>query len=1010
MKAFLSLLILFTVVNISTAFQGPVTGRVTDAKTGEPLPGVNVMVKGTAVGTITNLEGSYSIQVDEPGSILVFSYVGYETREVVVGGQNVINITLSESSELLEEVVIVGYGMQKKVNLTGSVSSVSSEEITKRPVTNSTNLLQGKMSGLQITQGTGQPGRERNDIKIRGLGSYGASSNPLILVDGIVGSLDYLNPEDIESVSVLKDAASAAIYGARAANGVILVSTKQGKVEKVRITYTNNFAAHSATALPELVYNSAETMEMWNEAGRHSGQVVFFTQDEIDAYRNLHDSLPEQYPNFNWVDFMFRTGFAQNHHLGISGGSERLTFNTSFSLVDQTGILPGHDHQRYTANLNMRINVTDRITLGTNLMISQRNTREPPFSNDAFVLMVFGMQSLQKPYLPDGSGRYTARAYAKIWQNRNPLVVANEWWKKYLYYNIRPQVNLNVELAKGLTWNTKAALNYDPSYDKMHVYPVDSYYYQPIGGLYRWANDQWPNGRGVTQNHNRSNLYTLYSILQYSRNFDNHDVYAMAGYSQEYSYYESLGAFRQQYPTFTLPQINVGSTEIQSNSGTANEWALQSLFGRLTYAFKGKYMAEANFRYDGTSRIHPDNRWGFFPSLSAAWRISGEDFARNLSWLDNLKLRASYGQLGNQEIGLYPYQRVMELTSYSFESATEQGAYVTRLTDQSLKWETTTILNIGLDYSMNKGLFSFVVDAYKKITTDILYAQEVPASVGLSAPTVNYGSMQNIGIDLELGHRHAIGDLSWEVTGVFSTYRNKVLKLLATDYTDSDTRINQEGLPWESFYLYEWIGIFQSPEDIASSPPQQHNPQPGDLKFADLNGDSVITADDRKVFDGAHPKFTYSLNGYLQWKGFDLNVFIQGVQGRKLYVMNWGATPFTQAGPPPVKWRDRWTPENPTNELPALFTADYAPNMNLRNTFYLQDASYLRIKTINLGYTIPHNLTRRIKIETLRVYLAADNLYTFTRYEGLDPERMGNTNFAQYPQVRILSGGLNISF
>ncbi|MBN2213141.1 MAG: TonB-dependent receptor [Bacteroidales bacterium] len=1001
------------VITPNEAQQHLVTGRVTDQKTGEPLPGVNVVVKGTSTGTITDFNGNYVIQADSPDEILQFSFVGYLTREVEINNQSSIDIMLTEDIAELEEVVVIGYGIQKKVNLTGSVSSVTSEEITRRPVPNPTNLLQGKMSGLQITQGTGQPGRERNDILIRGRGSYGSSSSPLILVDGIIGSMDYLNPEDIESVSVLKDAASAAIYGARAANGVILVTTKTGKAEPVRISYSNNFAAHNATSLPELIYNSAETMEMWNAAAVHSSNAIRFTEAEIEAYREGQYTDPLQYPNFNWVDFMFRTGFVQNHHLGISGGNERVTFNTSFSMVDQDGILPGHEHQRYTANLNLKANINDWISLGTGLMLSQRNTSEPTYANDAFVLMVFGMQGLQMPYLPDGSERYSARAYPKLWQNRNPLAVANEWSKTYLHYNIRPQINLEIKPLNGLVWSTKAAVNFDPTYEKIHEYPLESYYYQkvlPDDEDYRYAHDQWPNNQGVRQENNRSNLYTLFSTLQYSRTFGNHDMNVLGGYSQEYRYYEEMMAFRQNFPIYTLPYLDVGSEDVWENTGTSNEWAIQSLFGRVNYAYKGKYLAEANFRYDGTSRIHKDYRWGFFPSFSAAWRVSNEEFTKNLGWLDNMKLRVSYGELGNQEIPLYPYQNYLDLTSYSFGSNTLQGAYVTRLTDQSIRWESTTVFDIGLDYSMKRGLLSFVVDWYKKETNDILYQQEIPASVGLDPPTVNYGSMQNAGIDLELGHRHSVGDFKWEITGIYSAYRNKVLKLLATDYTDNDTRINQEGLPWGSFYLYEWIGIFQSPEDIANSPAQPHSPQPGDLKFRDLDTNGVINSDDRMVFDGAFPDFSWSLNSRFEWKGFDLTIFLQGVQGRKLYVINWGISPFTQAGPPPVKWRNAWTPENQTNEMPALYVEGYAPNTLLRNTFNLQDASYLRIKNINLGYTIPRDVCSKIRLDYLRVYVAVDNLFTFTKYEGLDPERMGNTNFAQYPQVRVLSAGLNLTF
>ncbi len=661
----------------------------------------------------------------------------------------------------------------------------------------------------------------------------------------------------------------------------------------------------------------------------------------------------------------------------------------------------------------MNASLSKKISIGTGLMLSQREIKEPSFSNDSYVLMVFAQTGLQMPYLPDGSGRYTARAYPKLWQNRNPLAVANEWKKNYNHYDVRPQVNLNVDLLRGLTWKTKGAINFEPSYEKLHVYPLDSYYYQKINEDdedYRWANNQWPKNQGVTKENYYTKLTTLFSTLEYKKDFGLHGLKLLGGYSQEYQYYEELEAYRRDYPTNTLSEIDVGSTEIQSNQGTANEWSLRSFFGRMNYSYNDKYLAEVNLRYDGTSRISKHYRWGLFPSFSAGWRLSNEDFLKSFSWIDNLKLRASYGQLGNQEIGLYPYQHVLDLTQYSFGNTTEQGVYVTELRDQSLRWEATTIFDVGLDYSMKRGLFSFTVDWYNKITDDILYKQEIPESVGLDPPTVNYGSMQNTGLDIEIGHRYNLGDFKWEITGLFSTYQNKVVRLLSTSYSDNETRINQEGLPWGSFYLYEWIGIFQSEEDIANSPTQPHNPLQGDLKFKDQDGNGIIDANDRKVFDGAHSKYSYSLRGRVEWKNFDLTVFVQGDKGRKLYVINWGISPFTQGGAPPVKWRNAWSEDNPTNDMPALYIEGYSANTNLRSTFNLQDATYLRVKNINFGYTLPKSLCERIKLDYVRLYFSGDNLLTITDYEGLDPERTGNTNFAQYPQVRILSVGMNVNF
>lgn len=999
------------VITPTKELQYPVTGKVTESN-GSPLPGVNVSVKGTNLGTITNIDGEYSISLPSEDAVLVFSFIGYNQKEVKAEGKTKIDVVLSENIESLDEVVIVGYGIEKKINLTGSVGSVSSEEITQRPVPNSASLLQGRVAGVQIIQTSGQPGKEDTEISIRGLGSYGGSTEPLILIDGIVGALEYINPADIESISVLKDAASASIYGARAANGVILVTTKKGKAEPIKITYSNNFASHKATSLPDLIWNSVEFMEMWNSAAEHSGESFKFKDSQIEAYREGHETDPEQYPNYNWVDNTFKTGFAQNHHLGISGGNETVTFSTSFSYVNQDGILPGHDFQRYTVNANLNAKINKRINMGAGVMLSQRNVNEPSFSNDNYILLVFGQCGLQKPYLPDGSGRYTARAYSGLWQNRNPIAVANEWTHEMVYYDVRPQLSFDVKIIEGLTWSTKAAVNFEPTQEKLHTYALESYYYQKINGEYKYANNQWPNDEGVTQERYSDILYTLYSNLQYQKTFnEKHNVNFLVGYSQENNKYEYLMGYRQEFPTTTLSELDAGSSENDENSGTSNEWALQSFFGRAKYSYMDKYLLETNFRYDGSSKLSPDDRWGIFPSVSAAWRLSNENFIKSVSWIENFKFRLSYGELGNQDIGLYPYQDVLETTSYTFDDATEQGVYVTDLTDESIRWEVTRMFDVGLNFSMRGGLFSLTVDAYKKITDDILYEQDIPASIGLDAPTINYGSMENIGIDIQLGHQHHIGYFKWEVTGVISAYKNECTKVIGTSYKENNTRIIQEGLPWYSFYLYEWTGVFQSEEDLAESPEQLYDPQVGDLKFKDQNGDGEVNAQDKVVVDGAYPDFTYSLNTRFEWKGFDLTIFLHGIQGRKLYTINWGASPFTQAGAPPVKWRNAWNEENPTNELPAIYVEGYEPNTDMRSTFNLQDASFLRIKNVNLGYTIPPTMLNRVGIDYLRIFLTADNLFTFTEYEGLDPERSAdNTNFAEYPQVRILSAGLNLRF
>lgn len=997
------------VVHAEEIAQPTVNGVVTD-RNGESLEGVTVAVKGTTRATQTDATGRFSIAAASP-EILVFSSIGYNRLEIPVTSSSTYNVTLAEDSESLDEVVVVGYGSQRKINLTGSVSSVSPDVLLKRPTPNVSNMLQGRVAGLQITQGTGQPGSENTSLSIRGQGSYGASSAPMVMIDGVLGSLASVAPEDVASISVLKDAASAAIYGARAANGVILVTTKRGTAGAPTISYSNNFAMHEATSLPDLIWNSAETMELWNSAVAHSGSGYdTFTQEEIAAYRNGNSPL---YPNYNWVDNTFKKAFVHNHHLAVSGGGERSTYQLSLGYLNQDGVLPGHDHQRYTGMISVNTELKDWISVGSNISLAQRDMHAPTFENDNYVLLIYSQTGLAQPYLPDGSGRYSARAYEKIWQNRNPVAIANEGGRDRTDYNIRAQANIDIKPFAGLTWSTKVAVNLDEAHDKLRAYDVDAYYYQKVNANdadFTYAGNSWPVlDNGLNQDNYRTNLYTLFSTVQYDKTVDNHDFSVLAGYSQEYQKYSQLGGSRIGIPSPILNELNAGTPQGQSTRGTANEWAIQSLFGRLNYNFSGKYLLEANLRYDGTSRIHRDSRWGLFPSVSAGWRLSQEEFMQTINWIDDLKVRLSYGKLGNQEISNYPYQDILSQANYAFGSGLAPGAYVTRLTDKSLVWETTEVFNVGIDYSMLNDLFGFSLDVYRKNTTDILYTQPIPASVGLSAPTVNFGAMMNKGIDLELRHRNQIGEVNYRVTGIFNTYRNEVTRLLAPSI--GSNTISREGDPWGSFYMLEWIGVFQSAEDVANSPAQPFSPKPGDLKFKDQDGNGSVGPEDRVIIDGAHPKFGYSLGLDIAYKKFDFAAFFQGVQGRKLYVNQFGEEPFYQAGAPPVKWRNAWTPENPTNELPHIYVggnSEYSPVNGNASTFFLQDASYLRLKNVQIGYNFPTETLNRIGLGGLRVFVAGDNLLTFTKYEGADPERAGSGRFAQYPQVRIFSAGLNV--
>ncbi|MBX3252674.1 MAG: TonB-dependent receptor [Chitinophagaceae bacterium] len=985
-----------------------ISGIVKDTK-GDPVPGASVKVKRKPGGVQTDANGRFTLDAQE-NDVLEITAVGFKAVEITVGAQTSYDITMEQDFSEMEQVVVVGYGTQKKVNLTGAVAYIGGDELAKRPAPNVQNLLQGKVTGLQVTQSSGKPGDDNAQMRIRGVGTFSsAGSDPLILIDGVRGDMSALNPDDIESVSVLKDAASAAIYGARAANGVILVTTKRGKARDLTIQYHGNVQAQKATRLPDLVTNSADYMQYWNEANTRSGLPTYFSQATIDAYRNSND--PVKYPNFNWVDHVFNTAYAQDHHLGISGGNEKTTFNLGLGYFGQGGVISIYDLKKYNLLLSVDTKVRDWISIGGNVQLTKRDVQQDNFGDNDYVMSAYsGPNYTPTMTLPDGTTGYVARYSSSIgeWTVRNPDALIASGFRKINTNNVRAQVYADIKLAKDLTWYTKGAVGSTDYFNKRFEHAVDNYFFED--GSYAHNNAVWQEGVRETMSQNFET--TLYSTLNYKKTIaEVHNLNALLGYNQESNYYRDMSGSKITFPTNSISELNAGAALGQSTGGTANEWAIQSFFGRLNYDFKGKYLFEANARYDGTSRIAPETRWGFFPSLSAGWRISEESFLRDANWTDNLKLRASWGQLGNQNVGLYPYQNVLSNTSYPFSSL-EPGVQLTRLVDRTLKWETTTVTDFGIDYSLKNGLISFTADWFDKITDGILYQIPVPASIGLSAPTVNYGKMKNTGWEFEVGHRNRIGELDYNVNFNFSTFKNKVLSVKSPSYSN---RVIKEGLPFNSFYLIEMDGIFQDQEEIDKAPAHPFNPKPGDLRFKDANGDGVIDAKDRVVVDGAYAKFYYGGSLNLSWKNFDFTAFLQGVEGTKVYVggvhMAWGYAPFAQGSSPTKDFvKNRWTPENHSNTTPAMFEQTYKPINGTPSTYWLLDASYLRLKNIALSYGFPGSVARKIGLKSLRAYVSGDNVITITKYPGADPERScDGCRFSIYPQITTYTVGVKAS-
>ena len=1012
-------------------------GKITDEK-GGGLPGVSIKLKGSSTGTMSDTNGNYALSLPDGSGTLVFSFVGFTAQEIAIGNRTTINVVLKEENSALSEVVVVGYGTQKKVNLTGAVSNVSGTELTSRQAPNTTSLLQGRMPGVQVTQNSGQPGAESASIQIRGMGTFSKAGNePLVLIDGIEGNLNNVNPNQIESVSVLKDAASAAIYGSRAANGVILVTTKSGKAGRLNIDYSYNYGSQRATSIYDRITNSVEFMELLNKAIDHTGTSANqrYSAAQIEAYRQGAISNPAQYPSYDWMDAIFRTAPMQQHYLSVNGGKEGTTYNFGAGYLNQDGILIATGYKRYDAQFNFKTDLNKKVTFGTNISFSKGKRNETALngnfdgnSTEDQILSALAAHPTFTPKLPDGSGRYAAKAYIFEGGNKNPVATAENGGRFLNNHYALASAYLNVDILPGLKGEIKGAVKYNERETKVHVVGIPGYMFLPeSNGTYAY-NTQWNGTVGennLTVRDDKDVQYTVFGTLNYTKKIaENHNLSALLGVSQETFKYDRLQGFKRNAPSDNLLDPGIFEPGGQTVDGFSYEWALQSLFGRINYDYKEKYLLEANFRYDGSSRFPTGNKWGFFPSASAGWRISQEDFLKDVSWVNNLKARVSWGQVGNQNVNRtllgesmpYPYQSVLNPYLYFIGGSLQQGVTQTDLINSNVKWETTTLTNLGLDFSLFGSSLFGSVDWYTKRTTNILRELQVPDFIGLAGPTVNSGEMKNTGLEFLLGYEGKVNDFRYKVQGNFETYKNKVVKFGAREINSGNGTITQEGLPYQSYLMYIFDGIYQNQAEIDNGPTPIVKPKPGDMKYRDVSGpngvpDGKITTDDRAVVGGAFPKFNYGLTVNAEYKNFDLSFFFQGVQGRKIYVKEWGIAPFRQAGPPPTFWKDAWDGEGTSNTIPHIFNELYAPNTQVSD-WWLQDASYIRLKNLQLGYNFPAKLINKAKMQGLRLYVSGDNLFTITDFfDGSDPERAAASGRAAiYPQAKIYSFGLKVTF
>lgn len=988
-------------------------GLVKDA-TGESVIGASVVVKGTTNGTITNLDGNFSLNDVKKGDVIVISYVGYQTKEVKWNG-GLLNVILKEDSKTLSEVVVVGYGTQKKVNLSGSVAMVDSKELENRPIQNVSSGLQGLMPGVTVTGTNGAPGQDAGKIRVRGIGTLN-EAGPYILVDGIeTGTLSAVDPNDIESISVLKDAASAAIYGSKAANGVVLITTKRGKAGQTKVSYSGYVSFQNTTNTIERM-GSYEYASLLNQALEADGRSKRFDDTELQKFKDGNDPL---YPDTDWYDLAYKTGIQHRHNININGGSENVKYMASLGYLNQTGILPNAGREQFNARTNLDMKINKRLSARMNLSFIKNDYSEPSSAyyggnSDQIIRQL----NLIAPWIV---ARYDDGTWGTI-SDGSPIAWLDSGMKVNRdNNNFSGMAAVDYEIIDGLKLTLQGA----------YVSNLQNYSYFQKYIKYNENKESDPNQ--LDERYYKWDRTNYDALLNYDKSFGQHNIKGLLGWHTEKYNYKYQRAVRKKFPNNELTDMNAGDASTQSNEGKTAELAMISWFARINYDFAGKYLLEANIRSDASSRFAEGHRWGYFPSFSGAWRISEEAFMESAkeSWLSSLKVRASWGQLGNQDAlsgsdsDYYPALNTYNLDSkYPFGGSLNSGYYQRKYRLETISWEKASTWGIGVDFTLFNKL-NGSIDYYNRKTTGIIMDVTVPKEFALDAYKDNVGSMRNSGIEINLGYNTKIGQVDFGIAGNFSYNKNEILDLGGGDpakYLDASGGYNQRnkvGEAMNSYYIYKADGLFNSQEEADAYTAKYGNPfgkefKAGDLRYVDVNGDGKLTADDRAYCGSSDPKITYGFNINAGWKGFDLSLMFNGAADvKRLFDAYEVYGNFSgDAAHPSTIWRDAWTPENQNAKMPRIFFDTNSPSSNrsVQSDFWMQNTSYLRLKNLQLGYTIPKNWLNSIGVENIRIYYSVENLLTFDKMKiNIDPEATSQ-RLSSYPLLRTHAFGINVSF
>ena len=984
-------------VNDNQQLNRKITGTVKD-NNGEPVIGANVSVKGTTNGTITDVDGNFSLENISDNDIIVISYIGYTSQEIKAGKQTSLKIILKEDTQAIDEVVVVGFGTQKKVNLTGSIGTVKTDEVLKsRPVTNVQELLAGSVPGMVVSKGSGAAGSGAS-INIRGTSTIGNSSGVLVLIDGMPGNIYTLNPNDIESVSVLKDAASAAIYGSRAANGVVLVTTKTAKAtERPTVEFSSNIGIQNPQFKLDFI-GSEDFMRLYDQAMINDGK------DAIYGEQGIQDLRAGKYVDNKWYKEIYKKNtIINNTHLALSGKERSIAYRFSISNDYQDGNLPNNNYNRLIFKPDMRFQILKNLEAHASLQYTQTNIKNPNGGTTGWQSQAARISPITPIRNSDGS--YAAGGA----MGGNPIAGVNEsGYSKERHKEMMAIFDVTYSPLKD--WNIKGNIA-TYSHNTTTKNRVSTYYlYDEEGNIAKTENR--------VSSLKETNTYNFRTQLQFTTDYSfkiasDHNFKVLAGYSQEYYKSDGFWASRDNMPFDNVDVLNTGSSNKQNGSADgdgneyANDVAVQSWFGRLNYDYQGKYLFEASLRADGSSRFAKNHRWGVFPSFSAGWNLHRESFMiETNNWLSELKIRASWGVLGDAEkVGYYPTAQILSYDPkiYAFHDKLVGGAYNNIAVNQNITWEESKYTNIGLDFGLFDQRIKLSADYFINMRDNILYRPPVPSEFGLNAPYSNLLKMKNQGMDIMAGYQDGNGDFHWGIDVNLSYSKNKVLEMGDSERWIENNTVTYLNDRYQLPFGYEAIGLFQSEEEIANSP-NQGNVLPGNIKYKDQNGDNIIDGEDRVVLNRKIP-LNFGMNLSFGYKDFDFSLNMYGKLNTKKYLQGYEGWAFYLTDNARPMHLDAWSESNPDASYPRLTLTNTSNDYDSRyNSFWLRTADYLKIQNVQVGYTVPQSVLERVNIKYLRVYLSGQNLATITGYDGFDPEG------GWYPLARTFSFGFNLQF